>query len=1088
MIERWFTRFFFIAFISFLVVGASGAQTFRGAIRGTVTDTDGAGVVSAHVIATETATGIAYNAVTSSAGNFAFEDLPLGHYALTISSSGFDTVKVEEVPVSAGTVYSVPVKLAVASSSTVVQVSASALSLDTTTSTQTTTIEAKAVESMPLNGRDYTQLVALTPGFTGYSGAVGNQSGSLNGMRVSQINWQIDGVDNNDLWGNIPAVNQSGVGGIAGVLLPIDAVEQFSVQTQGAAEAGRNPGGVVNLILRSGTNGLHGTAYYFNRNEAFAEPTPLLAYGEEKQENRTYNLGFSLGGPIIHNKMFYFVTFEKQDFAIGQPGLATEPSAAYQAAAEQIMAGYNVPVNPVSAALLNTLWPSYALTGTASGDNYTSLNPESGHSNNGLARLDYALNSRNNLSAHWFIGQGNQMAPNGGTELLYYYTVAPIHIQNYSAILTSTLSDSMTNQLLTGVNYFNQVFSDNKTDFDLGGTGFDSGSVYPGYAPHIRISGFDGVGITAPAGRTDVTGQITDTLSWTKGKHFFRLGGEYRRAQVDALNTGNSTGLFSFTGQQGPWSSMNNVSDTNLLSLADFLAGYVNTSTLATGDAKRLIFVNTFDLFAQDDWQLSSRFTVNYGIRYDYDGPPYNGSKNLSVFQPPQGIVFQGDGINSVYPGDWHNVSPRIGFSYQPTHNRTLVMRGGGGFYYDQPALNLFLNDSTTNGSPIGVQANPAGADPVFTLNRSSFQIQGGQQIFPSSAGASCIVTPTDVTPCGIFTVSPNFRTPYVINYNFNIQQSLGSRVVAQIGYVGSESRKLVATIDINQAATSPLGSPSTTAQAYAQQASRPYFAEYPTYGNINQLSTIATGNYNSLQATLRLASYHGFTAQASYTWSHTLDDVTADGGSLPQNSYDFKGEYGNSDFDTRNNFTTYLLYDLPKFSRGPKFLTNGWEVNSLISLHGGAPFSVLNSSDTSGTNENAQRVNLIGNPLAGIDRKFHPATATSGATEQWVNPAAFAVPANGTFGTMRRNQLYSPGFSDADVSLFKTTPLSERAKLQLRAEVFNVFDRNNFARPNNTLGAGFGQLYDTIGDYWGAPGVGTGEPRNAQLGAKIIF
>ena len=1085
--RRHSIRIFLIAFVFLLGLTPSFAQTFRGAINGSVTDATGAVVPGAEVVAVETATGVTRKIVSSSAGDFTFPDLPLGSYEVTVSAGGFSTVKVERIPVSAGAIYSLPVKLSVASSSEVVEVSASALALDTTTSTQTTTVGVKSVESLPMNGRDFTQLLALTPGFSGYSGGVTSGSGSLNGMRFEQLNWQIDGVDNNDLWANIPAVNQSGVNGIAGTLLPLDSVEQFSVQTQASAEAGRNAGGVINLALRSGTNALHGTAYYFNRNEAYAEASPLLAYGEKKQENRTYNAGFSLGGPILRDKLFYFITYEKQVFAIGQPGEAVEPSAAYQAEAKQVLADYNVPVNPVSANLLNLLWPSYSLTGQAGGENYNSPNPEFGHSNNGLAKLDYTLNAKNNISAHWFVGQGNQTAPNG-SELLYYYTIGPIHIQNYAIVWNFTPTSNLTNQVLAGVNAFYQLFIDDKSDFDLSGAGFDSGSTYPGVAPHIRISGFDAVGIVAPSGRNDITGHLTDTLSWTKGKHEYRFGGEYRKAQINAFNTGDSSGQFNFTGNQGPWSSLS-VSDTNILSLADFLAGYVDTSTLDIGDPKRYVYVNTFDLFAQDAWRLSSRFTLDYGLRFDYEGPVHDSSKDLSVFRPNLGgIVFQGNGINSIYPQVWNDVSPRLGFSYQPSASAGTVLRGGVGLYFDQPVMDAFLNNKTSNSSPLGIEANPAGPNPVFTISKSAYQIQYGQQIFPTSAGASCIVTPTDVSPCGIFTVSPNFRTPYVINYNFNVEQSLGRRVLAQIGYIGNESRKLVATTDINQAATSPNGSPTTVAESYAQQASRPYFSQFPTYGNINQLSTIANGNYSSLQALLKFADYHGLTAQANYTWGHALDQMSQSRSLLPQNSYDFSAEYGNSSLDTRNNFTTFISYALPAFSQRMKRLSEGWMINGLIALHGGQPFTVYNSDDTTGTDENAQRVNLVGNPYAGITHKFYPATPTSSATEQWINPAAFVSPPNGTFGTMRRNSLYGPGYSDSDISLLKTTRITERVSLQLRGEVFNAFNRNNFAPPNNTLGGGFGELYSTIGNYWGAPGVGPGEPRNAQLSAKIVF
>jgi hypothetical protein len=1076
-----------LSFSAVLLLGAavSTAQTFRGGINGTVTDVSGAVVAGAQVTATDIATGIVHTTVSSSAGDFSFNDLPLDQYTLTVSAEGFQTTKIEQIPVSAGSIYTAPVHLGVAGSSVNIDVAASALTLDTTTPTQTTVVGNKAVEAVPLNGRDFTQLIALTPGFAGYSAG---GAGSLNGTRFDQINWQIDGIDNNDLWANIPAVNQGGVLGIAGIVLPIDAIDQFSVQTQAAPEAGRNPGGVVNVALRSGTNQIHGTAYYFNRNEAYAESSPFLPDGTKQPVNRNYNAGFSVGGPILHDKFFYFATFETQHFTIGQQGEATEPSALYQAAAQALLTKYNVATNPVSVNLLSTLWPSYSLTGPAQGENYLSPNPQVGHSYNGLIKLDYAINAKNNLSAHWFAGQGNQVAPEG-SQLFYYYEVGPIHVQNYAIVLNSTLTNSTANQLLLGVNYFNQIFNDNKKNFDVLGTGFNIGSDYPTVAPHIRISGFDAVGIVAPSGRNDITGHITDTFSWTRGKHEFRFGGEYRQAQTDAFNSGNSTGQFKFTGSQGPWTSADN-SDNNVLALADFLAGYVATSSLSTGDPKRQVFINTFALFGQDAWKLTPRLTINYGVRYDYEGPLHNSAKNLSIFLPSQGFVFQGAGINSLYPQNWKNVSPRVGFSFQPTANGSTVVRGSMGLYFDQPVTAAFLNNHTSNSSPIGVQANPVGTDTFFTESRSAYTIQSGQQIFPSGAQASCVVTPRIgaadpvVEPCGAFGIDPRFRTPYVIAYSFNVQQSLGSKMIAQLGYVGNESRKLLGTIDINQAAYSSAGSPSDADGAYAQQASRPFFSQYPTLGNINQLGTIATGNYNSLQATLRLANYHGITSQASYTWGHALDELSQSRSQLPQDSTNFKGDYGNTALDTRNTFTAYATYAFPSLGHGPKRLVEGWEANALVNLHGGQPFTVYNGEDTSGTDENVQRVNQVSNPFAGVSHKFDKTTQS----EQWVNPNAFVEPANGTNGTIQRNSLFGPGYSDVDVSLFKTTPITERVHVQLRAEIYNVFNRYNFAPPNNTLGGGFGQLFDTIGDYSGAPGIGPGEPLNVQLGGKIIF
>ncbi len=1062
-----------LSFSAVLLVGAaaSTAQTFRGGINGTVTDVSGAVVAGAQVTATDVATGIVHMTVSSSAGDFSFNDLPLDQYTLSVSAAGFQTTKIEQIPVSAGSIYTAPVHLGVAGSSVNIDVAASALALDTTTPTQTTVVGNKAVEAVPLNGRDFTQLIALTPGFAGYSAG---GAGSLNGTRFDQINWQIDGIDNNDLWANVPAVNQGGVLGIAGIVLPIDAIDQFSVQTQAAPEAGRNPGGVVNVALRAGTNQIHGTAYYFNRNEAYAEPSPFLPDGAKQPVNRNYNAGFSLGGPILRDKFFYFVTFETQHFTIGQQGEATEPSAAYQAVAQSLLTKYNVPSNPVSVNLLNTLWPAYSLTGPAQGENYLSPDPQFGHSYNGLIKLDYAINAKNNLSAHWFAGQGNQIAPEG-SELLPYYESGPIHVQNYAIVLNSTLSATTANQLLLGVNYFNQIFNDNDESFNVLGTGLVTGSSYPTVAPHIRISGFDAVGIVAPSGRNDITGHITDDFSWTKGKHEFRFGGEFRQAQIDAFNSGNSSGLFRFTGAQGAakglWTSADS-SDNNVLALADFLAGFVNTSTLATGDPRRQVFINTFALFGQDAWKLTPRMTVNYGVRYDYEGPLHDGYKNLSIFDPQKGFVFQGNGIDSLYPRDWKNVSPRVGFAFQPRANGDTVVRGSFGVYFDQPVISAFLNNHVSNNGAIGIQANPVGNDAFFTESHSGYTFTPNQQIFATGASATCTVG----APCGAFSVSQNFSTPYVMSYSFNLQQSLGAKMLAQMGYVGNESRHLLGTVDINQSAYNTSGG--------AEQNTRPYFSQYPTLGNINQLGTIATGNYNSVQALIRLANYHGITSQASYTWGHSLDELSQSRSQLPQDSTNFKGDYGNAAIDTRNTFTAYATYALPTFSHGPKLLVNGWEVNGLVNLHGGQPFTIYNGEDTSGTDENVQRVNVIGNPYAGVSHSFNKATQS----EQWINPAAFAEPAPGTNGDIQRNALFGPGYSDVDVSVFKTTSITERLRVQLRAEVFNVFNRYNFAPPVNTLGSGFGQLNDTIGDYSGAPGIGPGEPLNVQLGGKIIF
>jgi hypothetical protein len=1053
------------------------AQTFRGGVNGAVTDPSGAVIPGAAVEAMNNATGVILKTVTSSGGEFEFQDLPLGTYTVTVTGTGFRTEKVANVPISAGTIYTLPIKLSITSTAQTIEVSANELALDTTSTTQTTVLGSAPLQDTPLNGRDFTQLIILSPGFAN-SGAGGY--GSLNGTRANQINWQIDGIDNNDLWHNIPAVNQGGVSGIAGIVLPIDAVDQFSTQTQAAPESGRNPGGSVNLSLKSGSNTLHGSLYYYNRNEFFGATNPFTA--PDKQEVRNYNYGFSAGGPLMKDKLFWFTTFEHQRFTIGVPDQSTQPSAAWQAAATNVLSNNGVGVNSVSSALLKTLWPSTA-TGTLAPDgssiaqkDFTSTDPEYGYSYNGLAKIDYTINEKNSLSAHWFAGQGNQVAP-VGSSLKWYYEVAPIHVQNYALVFNHVFAPTITNQVLAGVNYFNQVFNDFNNGFDVSTLGLVTGSNLPG-APNIQITGFDPVGETPPEGRNDITGHLTEDLAWTIGKHQFKFGGEFRQAQLDEFYHRHALGSFTFDGSEGPggagdsWGGIAAYGATNgplVNSLADFLAGDVKTSSIALGDPDRQVFVNTYDLFAQDSWQVGPKVNVNYGLRWDYEGPLHNSAKDLSVFRPSLGgVVYQGSQISTLYDPTYLNFSPRVGFSYQASAK--TVLRAGAGLYFDTPNLNPFLDNRPGNGAPNGVEGNPGGLDPVTTATAGGYQIQPGTDPFTSS-------TPSN----SIFSIAKNFVPSHNMNYNLQLEQSLTNNVVAQLGYVGSEGRHLLSILDINQAA------PGIYATDTEQNATRPYYSQFPDYTFINQVESIGTSNYNALQATLRVSNVHGLSAQAAYTWSHSMDDVTAYRGALPQDSTNFKGDYGNSDFNMHNIVVGLITYDIPDASHW-KGLTNGWQVNSLMTFHGGLPFSVYSSSDTSGTDDENQRADVV----SGVDPYQGGRQEKIGGA--WLNEAAFVDAAAGTWGDSRRNAYYGPGYSDVDLSVFKNNHIGERITTQFRVEMFNLFNRTNFAPPltgsfnpsytyDNAL-----TLFTTIGSFNGAPGIGAGEPFNTQLALKILF
>jgi hypothetical protein len=1102
-------RQLFLVVLVVLTLGvAANAQTFRGAINGAVTDPSGGLVPNAQVKATENSTGIDHTTTTTSDGQFAFQDIPLGLYKVTITATGFPPYAVDKVEVVAGTIYTLNIKLKLQQTTTTVEVSAAALTLDTTTQTENTTLTSDVVQDLPLNGRDFTQLVAVAPGYGGYS--VGG-FGSLNGTRPNQMNWQIDGVDNNDFWHNIPAVNQGGVSGIAGVVLPVDSIDEFSAQTQSGAEAGRNAGGTVNLIIKSGGNALHGSVYYYNRNEFYGAASPFFqksATVPKAPPLRNENYGFSVGGPILKNKTFYFLSFEKQQYIIGLSGLATEPSDAWVNKALAVLQAHGVKESAASTTAIgpNGFWPRSLIGGLpATTGNFFSPIASTGYSYNGVIKVDHNFSDKHHIYARWFGGQGSQTAPLGGSPALGtassnlkdYFEVAPIHVYNYSVVLNSTFSSRLTNQVLTGVNYFNQVFSDFNNSFNTRAMGLflspdatNNGKPILG-APNIVISppagssgaGFEQIGLTPPEGRNDVTWHLTDIVSYTFGKHQMRFGGEVRQGRVNEFYHRRGTGKFVFDGTAGPWAADTTV-DPTTKALADFLAGDVSScvvptgtpaktncgSTIAVGNPERFVRVNAFDLFFGDTWQFSPRLSLNLGLRYEYFGPLHSDKKDIANFIPGQGLLVQGAGLDSVFQPDRNNVAPRIGFSYQPTAKADLVIRGGIGVYYDQINMNPFLDFRPPITAAQGIQGNPIGASPVSTYSRENYNwdtVQAaGASIFP---GVTTCADPfcTGNPGLNLFSVNRNFRTPYFYNYNLQVEKALSNFAVFQIGYVGSEGRKLNIVSNINQ-----------------------NNAISANFGSILQLNSIGTSNYNSLQATFRLRSWHGLTSQLGFTWAHSLDEISEYRAAILDNAFNRKLDYGNSDYDTRRLFTASFSYDVPKASWATGWadrVVNNWQVSSLWNFHTGQPSDEIRSG-----------LDLIGDPYAGVSHKF----SAAGGGEQWWNPAAFAVPVSGG-GNLARNKFYGPGYGSVDFSVIKNIPITERVKVQLRAEMFNLFNRVNLASGPGSVGSScgtsipgatcnssssFGLVSDTIGDFNGAPGIGPGEAFNMQLVAKIIF
>jgi len=1040
------------------------SQTFRGSIAGSVIDVSGAAVPEASLKLINDATGYTREASTSANGEFNFPDLPLGFYTLTFTKSGFRTTKVDKVEVAVSRVTNLPVKLGISTQATTVEISATAASIETTSTTLANVVNPQMVQDMPMNGRDFRQMLKMAPG-------VNPLNNSVNGMRTSGNNYQIDGADNNDAFHNSSAVNQGGVAGIAGTLLPVEAIDQFAIATNASAEQGRNGGSNVNLVIKSGTNELHGSAYYFNRREALASLTPFQAPGSRKRVVRNDQYGFSLGGPAIKNKLFYFMTGEAQKAIAAISLLDTHPSTAFIEAGRAVLRRYNITESPLATRVLSA-WPTRYNGLPATANNLNASDQNIYDSYNGIVKVDYNINEKHTIAGRYYGGTGKQIATTGGA-YQEYFQVAPSRMHNVSVVANSALSPRMFNNLILGTNYFLQVFNDKDTGFNPVALGLNTGVTEASLigTPSLRITNFAGAGFTQPLGRIDTTGHITDNLSYTVGRHQLKFGGEYRRAVLDVFYDTNKRGSFTWDGTAGPWAT-----DTTLTprerSIADFLAIRTtanNGASITRGQLQRDYRQNSFDWWIHDNFQVSRKLNLNFGVRYTFHGVLNDVDKTITNFIPGRGFVTPGKDIDSLYPNDLNNFAPRFGLAYQPFGSGKTVVRASWGLYYDAPPLNFIVaNTGAGNGGAAGVHANPGGPEPVFNINLTGTptQIIAGQPIFGTA-------NPTP--PFGAYGINQDFRMPYVQNYNLNIQQQLANGIIFQTGYVASTGRKLSLLRNINAP------TPGTTG---VLQARRPFNTAYPTTAAINMLETIGNSQYHSWQSSIRVTNWKGLMVNGNYTWSRQMDNGTDVRNTLPANSYDLRREYGPGSIDLAHIVTGYVAYDIPKYTQHAKLLTQGWQLGALFQATTGTPIDITAGTNRSNSFDNKDRVDVVSKAITGVQDP-----ATPGGARRYFKADAFALPAVGTFGNIGRNALRGPGFSATDFSIFKRTPITERLRTEFRVEIFNIFNLANFANPGTNFNAAtsFGLITNTRNGS-GAPGLGQGEPRNIQLALKLIW
>jgi hypothetical protein len=1121
-----------------LLVSSLFVQAQSASLRGTVSDSSGAIVPSARLTVTNTATNAMRTAESNDSGVYSITNLPVGIYTIKAEKKGFAAVEFTKVELTVGQVRTVDVAFAVNSTVEVVNVVGDAApAIELETSQISNVVDSQKMNELPLLTRNPYELILLSPGTMQSNSSLGGFS--ANGSRERNNNFMLDGVDNND----------TSVPGIPGGLISLnpDATQEFRVITNTfMPEYGRNTGAVVDIVTKSGSNKFRGDAYWFGRYSALgARDFFNHLEGESKNPYVRNDFGYSIGGPIKKDKTFFFFNNEYQIFHTTLSTQSEVPTDAYRTGKFTIfdkagnpyaidLSSPSSPNNNYGLSIDPTVQKVLALYPQANAGSVDSLRGLYQFSQKSMSdtanvtlKLDHHFSDTEVASVRYAYNRFKDPNPSFDAFLPGYGSTATEQQTHAIAVgLTSTLSPTKVNEFRFGVNRNDAPF----TCGNVGGIDSVTGGTDM-YLSGITSFACANLGDSNGQSRRSGTWSFADNYSWVKGNHTMKFGGDFRYIFNNGYNGFSSRNALSFSGytdfgykfitlpgvtcqadgKTGCFSNM-----TTYQNIASTLFGFVSNQYQAqyfdksgnrTPIDNRLFRQHEYSGFAQDSWKVRPNLSLNYGLRYQFNGVPFEVNNNLSnLFQDPSGvapfdftIVGPGTG-HLLYNNDFKDFEPRIGFAWDPFSKGKTSVRGAYGIFHDRIFANLFGN---ARGNP------PFEQDVSLYPNSLSEGLLPNLQPIPTQTSSTTVPDYSFLSPV---LIDRNLKMPYSQNWNFGVQQELPGNVTFEINYVGSKGTRLLRVVDGNppqpDLVNQLVAFCSDPSNAYGCSPSDLQFnvLRYGSLYGITPFDTvnnnaflgasvnksIAFSTYHSLQTKISKRMSRNFQVNGAYTWSHAIDNASdplvagAGSRSYPRNSFNLAAERGNSDFDLRHRLVIDYILNIP-LGPGHRFLSSGvlgkvfesWELAGISTFQTGHPYTAFGNVDTEHTTLSS-RLDLVGKPVKATGECSALAGCPTG-----VSIDAFGIAPFGRGGNSGRNSFFGPGYSNWDMVLSKRTKVHESVNLETRFEIFNLFNQVQFGMP---------------GSSWSNPGTfgisnstltrpdGTTSARQIQVAMKLHF